>query len=861
MTFAEIFQGATDRRGILDRIEESGKKIAWQEMIPFDPEQHLQGKKIQGLSPVNVSKRKCRFMCWDIDKEIDPKIFCKKIYTLDPSLDCFKSLSGRWHVYKFFDTWVDADEVKAKAKAIEKKIEAIGYECDKTHTLPQGYNFEKGSPGSWIFIPYSNKNTVCYSPRGNPLTKEQFEFKCKYKDHLLIAGAVGLAKDDGRHKALFSTGLYLKHHTDLEITLEDINNNFNLSVDERDLNHVQSSLDKEEYDKEYLSNGTKKFLFEMTGVNVNDEQLENEILETITTDLVDNYVYVRDRTDFFEKNSFKFADKVMLNDWYKHISKKKITDKLLEDPRLTKVHSYLTHAGLKPGVVRIKPRQIPGVEPGIYLNNYQGSDVVSRPGDVSKIIDYYKWLVGDEAWRVIEQTIAYWIVCPGVKIMWSIVLISKTEGAGKQLLALLISSILGDKNVKINVSFETLIDKHSTILEGKQLIVLNEVVMLGTGSERKMLANKLKPYISDPTLIVNPKNKPMIEIPNLCCIMILSNEENALHLTKDSRRYFIVNIKRTEKEILQKLEEEGIKNEILRAIKDPGPLKNYFENVVKIENKDIFFSSAPKTTDLKDMIDKSKGDLVRVLDDAQRDRSFPFVGKIYRQSNDNVHYGYSGLVIRDEFYPKMCSDPLFRSISYKPLTEFEDWLKNNCIPWNNGELTRQIKITYDSQNNGAPAETLRRRAYLIHNDILGDGRRLSDLTEGELGDHHNIYGYLNLNDQEIDTMKRRNRLERTEEAPEVKSTKLHETRFAENYFNANKGVIKPNSIDPVPDKLRRATVCWSCREEIDTTKDGICTLCKFGIPCNNCKECACDNPNSKLYARIHGNKKPTKEIY
>ena len=35
MTFAEIFQGATDRRGILDRIEESGKKIAWQEMIPL----------------------------------------------------------------------------------------------------------------------------------------------------------------------------------------------------------------------------------------------------------------------------------------------------------------------------------------------------------------------------------------------------------------------------------------------------------------------------------------------------------------------------------------------------------------------------------------------------------------------------------------------------------------------------------------------------------------------------------------------------------------------------------------------------------------------------------------------------------
>ena len=791
MTFAEIFTGATDRRGILHNIiKETGKKVGWEEKVPFDAEQHLGGILTQGLSPVNVSKRGCRFICWDVDKIIDPKAFCKKIYNLNPLLFCFKSLSGRWHIYMFFDTWIDADEAKEKAKAIEKKIESIGYECDKGHTLPQGYNLEQGKPGSWIYIPYSNKenkNTVCYSPRGNQLTREKFEFRNKYKDHLLIAASVGLEKDDGRHKALFSTGLYLKHHSELELTLEDINNNFNKSVDDTDLKHVRRSLEKEDYDNEYLLNATKKFLFEMTGVNVKDEQLENEILETITTDLVDNYVYVRDRTDFFEKNTFKFADKIMLNDWYKHISKKKITDKLLEDPRLTKVHSYLTHAGLNPGVVKIKPRQIPGVEPGIYLNNYQGSDVVSTPGDVSKIIDYYKWLVGDDAWAVIEQTIAYWIVCPGVKIMWAIVLISKTEGAGKQLLALLISSILGDKNVKINVSFETLIDKHSTILEGKQVIVLNEVVMLGTGSERKMLANKLKPYISDPTLIVNPKNKPMIEIPNLCNIMVYSNEENALHLTKDSRRYFIVNIKRTEKEILQKLEKEGIKKEILKAIQTPGPLKNYFENVVTIKDKEIFFSSAPKTKDLQDMIDLSKGDFLRVLDDAKRERSFPFVGKVYREHYDSVHYGYSGLVIRDEFYPKMCKDPLFRSISYKPLTEFENWLKDNSIPWSNGEITKQISLKYGSQNNGAPEQILRRRAYIIHNDKLENGKQLSELTAGEAGDHHSTYGYLNLNDQEIDSMQRRQKLYRVEESPEVQSEKLQQTRFTDAYNENNLG--------------------------------------------------------------------------
>ena len=833
MTFAEIFQGATDRRGILNRIDETGKKIAWQEEIPFDAEKHLIGKPIQGLSPVNVSKRGCRFICWDIDKEIDPKKFCKLIYKLDPSLDCFKSLSGRWHVYKFFDTWIDVDEAKQKAKALEKKIDGLGYECDKGHTLPQGYDLEKGRPGSWIFIPYSNENTVCYSPRGNPLTREQFEFKHKNKDHLLIAGAVGMKKDDQRHKALFSIGLYLKHHPELELTLEDINNNFTDKVDQKDLDHVEDdSLTKEEYDLEYLQSGTKKFLFEITGVTLEEEQFEEEILDEIATNLVDKYVYIRDRTDFFEKDSFKFVDKTQVNDWYMHVSKKKLSDKLLRDPRLVKVHSYLTHAGLKPGVVHIKPRQIPGIEPGTYLNNYQGSDVVSRPGDVSKIINYYKWLVGEKAWKVIEKVISFWIVCPGVKMMWAIVLLSKTEGAGKQLLALLISSILGDKNVKINVSFDMLVNIHSTILEGKQVIVLNEVVMLGTGSERKLLANKLKPYISDPTLIINPKNKPMIEIPNLCNFLVFSNEENALHLTKDSRRYFVVNIKRTEEEILQKLEKEGIKKEILKAIKDPGPLKNYFEKDVTIEDKDIFFSSAPKTEDLKDMIDRSKGDFEKILTSAKEVKSFPFCGKIYHENHSAVHYGYSGLVIRDEFYPKICRDPLFKSCPYKPLTDFEDWLKDNCTPWPNGELTKQIVMKQED------APTLRRRAYCIHNDVLEDGRHLTDLTEGELGEHHKTYGYVNLNDQEIDTRKRY-----VERSQKTMSMDLNMGRVADMMDHS----------DYVPPEKQRETGCWSCKKPIDTATDGLCPKCNFGIPCGNCNKCACDDPSSKLYKRVHGN--------
>ena len=58
---------------------------------------------------------------------------------------------------------------------------------------------------------------------------------------------------------------------------------------------------------------------------------------------------------------------------------------LLKSEDLIKVHSYMTHAGLAPGVVEIKPGQIIGIEPGKYLNNYRPSNVVSAAGDVTEI--------------------------------------------------------------------------------------------------------------------------------------------------------------------------------------------------------------------------------------------------------------------------------------------------------------------------------------------------------------------------------------------------------------------------------------------------------------------------------------------
>ena len=174
MTFAEIYQGCTTERGILGGIV-NNKKKAWVEPNPFDYKAHLEGKQTQGLSPVDVSKRSCRWLAFDVDQDVDTLKFCQSIWKLDNQLFPFRSLSGRWHIHYILDDWTPVDECVKLRSQIEKKIKSLGYIVDTGHSLPKGFDLEKEKPGCWIFLPYSNGKNICYSPRGNPLSLEQFD--------------------------------------------------------------------------------------------------------------------------------------------------------------------------------------------------------------------------------------------------------------------------------------------------------------------------------------------------------------------------------------------------------------------------------------------------------------------------------------------------------------------------------------------------------------------------------------------------------------------------------------------------------------------------------------------------------------
>jgi len=466
----------------------------------------------------------------------------------------------------------------------------------------------------------------------------------------------------------------------------------------------------------------------------NKKQFESKIEK-----FLEDYIYIRSITSFFETDTKEIVSKIQVNDWNLHLTGgKSLSHELLKNKNLIKVHSVFTHPGIAPGVVNIKPGEHEAIKEGSYYNMYYPTHIKAVPGDVSKILDYYKWFLG-EHWETVEQFIAYMIQKPGSKVRWTPTIISP-EGGGKGLLAKLISSILGHHNCNTQLMFEQMINQFSNVLLGLQFGIINELD-LSSRKNIRSATNSLKKFITDDVLTIELKGKPQIKIPFFANFMIFSNEEDCLHLTKEGRRYFIIKIKHTQDDIISKLE-SGHKDYILDSLennsKQLGYLLYHFQNV-EIKDEKMFQRNAPRTEDFYEVVESSRPAIHRLLDERLDANQWPFnhngwLKTIQNLSKDKTrvvseHYitemNWCGMIIVSDLYSLIKLDPILGK-EFVTLDLITIWAKEKCIKWGNGKTTKQIIL---------PGNTYP-RAYLIKNFTYIDGEELISKTEGELG---NIY--------------------------------------------------------------------------------------------------------------------------
>ncbi len=733
-TFLKIFNGATTKYGYCyqhNPVTEEKLTTENTGMIPI--EDHLNGKKLCGRSPLIEETNEVEWIGIDIDKKIKPSVFCPTIWKLlGWQYFCFQTPNKKWRIIEFLDEPMDVGEASERAKELEARIEKeLLIKCDGNATVPTVPN-EPGKVGRWLYLPYHYEHDKLYSPDGRPLSLEQFFFRHKYRKHLPVVASVGMlsgAEGGGRNKAFLTVQLY-KTLYDCDVTLEELNKVLDEPLDQQQLQNyikgVERSVAKDKMDEQYYLNAQRKWIKEICQV---EPCLDAKGFSAITDSVLNNHYYVQSRTDFYEVETQTFKSKEQINDWWRHeVKKGSMSDQLLKDTKLTKLRSYFTHAGFDPGIAHINNGDIKGLPAGTYLNIYEDPQIEAIQGNVDRLNQYYSWLLGEDNWNIIKQVLAFMLNAKterlhyGIKIQWYVIIHSVVEGVGKKLFSLICQSLFGPKNVSPNVKFSQMIGTHSTIVEGKQLIFLNEVVLQKNTAKTKELSNEFKDLITEDNLVINPKNKPQIEIPNLCNFFVFSNSKTPIHIGEYDRRSFVIHIKRPKDQVVQMLQNENYKKDILETIKNPSHFKWHLLNEVTYD-REMFFKDAPTTADKELLIEANKDDFYVMMEDAFDNEEFPFAShNEIKEYGDSLYWHYNGTIHKVDCFRAMKKSELFKNV-YFTMADLENFLKEKATKWPNGELTKQAKNSKDGR---------KKRLYLMHIKEVRDGLYNSDLSETEL---------------------------------------------------------------------------------------------------------------------------------
>ena len=125
---------------------------------------------------------------------------------------------------------------------------------------------------------------------------------------------------------------------------------------------------------------------------------------------------------------------------------------------------------------------------------------------------------------------------PGEKIRWA-VLMKGIEGDGKSIIGDLMRAVMGRANVK-SVSPTVLTSDFNGFAEGSCLAIMEELRI--SGSNKFDTLDKLKPLITNDTVLIHRKGKDPYECWNTQNYMELTNYDNSLPLNNTDRRHMVI---------------------------------------------------------------------------------------------------------------------------------------------------------------------------------------------------------------------------------------------------------------------------------------------------------------------------------
>lgn len=185
----------------------------------------------------------------------------------------------------------------------------------------------------------------------------------------------------------------------------------------------------------------------------------------------------------------------------------------------------------------------------LFLNTYRADYPEPDFNDTAAgdlFYSHVKRLIREQKYanRVIDW-LAYHVQHPGAKINWAI-LITGVSGCGKTILYNAMKAVLGDNAQDLSAG-EVMHSDFTAWGVGAQLRTIEEIRVIGEG--RHGVMDKLKPFITNPTVSIHAKFKDSQTVPNYTNYLMFSNRDDALALHPDERRYFVIRSLLTKNEV------------------------------------------------------------------------------------------------------------------------------------------------------------------------------------------------------------------------------------------------------------------------------------------------------------------------
>jgi len=203
------------------------------------------------------------------------------------------------------------------------------------------------------------------------------------------------------------------------------------------------------------------------------------------------------------------------------------------------------------------------------------------------------------------------IACkPGEKVQWSPYLFGEVEGSGKTMVYVALQHVLGAQNTKVAETGE-IGSSFNSWATGAELVCVEEINQPGHFLD---LGDKFKAPISNDVISVNRKGLDAVTVRNRTNFLILSNHDNAIPVTEQSRRYFFLHPRLT-KEEAKELADSGYYDRLFDAIRAPGGAADLYRWLLDAPVHPDFKAKgrAPESEDKERVIEAVRGDAEVVL--------------------------------------------------------------------------------------------------------------------------------------------------------------------------------------------------------------------------------------------------------